>query len=135
MLPGEDEQFEALRNVVAAMKGRPVTIRTLDVGGDKLAYSLGEQIGHPVNPALGVRAIRLSLKEIGLLEDQIAAILRASAFGPVRILLPMISTVAEVVQVRKVMRKVARRLVRRDVPIADPLPPLGVMIEVPGAAG
>lgn len=132
--PGEDEQFELLHEVVAAMKGRPVTIRTLDVGGDKLAYSLGEQIGHPVNPALGVRAIRLSLKETKLLEDQIAAILRVSAIGPVRILLPMISTVAEVEQVRKVMRKVARRLVRRDVPIADPLPPLGVMIEVPGAA-
>lgn len=134
MPPGEDEQFEMLSELVRSMKGRPVTVRTLDVGGEKLAYSLKEEVGHTVNPALGVRAIRLSLKQPRLLEDQLAAILRAGHFGPVRILLPMIATVAEVQQVRKEMKRIARRLVRRGVPFADPLPPLGVMIEVPGAA-
>jgi len=134
MPPGEDEQFEMLSELVRSMEGKPVTVRTLDVGGEKLAYSLQEEVGHSVNPALGVRAIRLSLKQPRLLEDQLAAILRAGHFGPVRILLPMIATVGEVQQVRKELKRVARRLVRRGVPFADPLPPLGVMIEVPGAA-
>ncbi len=134
MPPGEDEQYEMLVELVRSMGGKPLTVRTLDVGGEKLAYSLREEVGHPINPALGVRAIRLSLKQPRLLEDQLAAILRAGHAGPVRILLPMIATVAEVQQVRKELKRVARRLVRRGVPFADPLPPLGVMIEVPGAA-
>ena len=133
-LPGEEEQYAALVELVKGMEGRPVTVRTLDVGGEKLAYSLGGHVSDSVNPALGLRAIRLSLKERRMLETQIAAMLRAGAYGPVRILLPMISTVTEVRQVREVVRKVARRLARRRVPIADPPPPLGVMIEVPGAA-
>ena len=87
-----------------------------------------------LNPALGLRAIRLSLKRPKLLETQLAAMLRAGVCGPLRILLPMISTVYEVHEVRKCLHKVARRLKRRGVKIADPLPPLGVMIEVPGAA-
>jgi phosphotransferase system enzyme I (PtsI) len=81
-----------------------------------------------------VRGIRLSLSNRRLLETQLAAILRASAHGPVRILLPLITTVSEVKEVREVLGTVARRLRRRRVPIADPIPPLGVMIEVPGAA-
>jgi phosphotransferase system enzyme I (PtsI) len=116
------------------MKGRPVTVRTLDIGGEKLATSLGEQIGEALNPALGLRAIRLSLKEPQLLRPQLAAMLRAGAHGPLRILLPMITTPSEVRAVRGEIDRVARRLVRRGVTIADPLPPLGVMIEVPGAA-
>ncbi len=133
-LPGEDEQYETLAELVEGMGGRPVTVRTLDVGGDKLAFSLDGHISPSTNPALGLRAIRLSLKERPLLEVQLAAMLRAGAHGPLRILLPMITTPGEVRQVREVMAKVARRLVRRRVPIADPLPALGVMIEVPAAA-
>lgn len=132
--PGEDEQYEALAGLVAAMDGRPVTIRTLDVGGEKLAYALGEDMGEPVNPALGLRAIRLSLKQPKLLEAQLAAILRAGAHGPVRILLPMIAHAGEIRQVREILGRVAARLARRRVAIADPLPPVGVMIEIPGAA-
>ncbi len=132
--PDENEQFEKLREMVSSMNGRPVTIRTLDVGGEKLAYSLGEQIGEAVNPALGLRAIRFSLKHPRILEDQIAAILRVGAIGPVRILLPMIATTGEVRQVREVITTVARRLKRRRIPIADPIPPVGIMIEIPGAA-
>jgi phosphotransferase system enzyme I (PtsI) len=133
-LPGEDEQYREIRAAVEAMDGKPVTVRTLDVGGDKLALSLDGHLGSAPNPALGLRAIRLSLKVPKLLETQLAAILRAGAHGPVRILLPMISTPGEVRQVREILHAVARRLRRRKVRIADPLPPLGVMIETPGAA-
>ncbi len=133
-LPGEDEQYEAIKEIVEGMGGRSVTVRTLDVGGEKLASALGETLGEPVNPALGLRAIRLSLIERKLLETQLAAILRAGAWGPVRILLPMITTVSEVREVRKALKIVIGRLKRRKVKFADPPPPLGVMIEVPGAA-
>jgi phosphotransferase system enzyme I (PtsI) len=134
-LPDEDEQFEAYRTLVRGMGGKPVTIRTLDVGGDKLAAPLTEtQGGEGANPALGLRAIRLSLKERRLLDAQLGAILRAGADGPVRILLPMISSVDEVRRVRDALAQVVRRLKRRGLKIADPLPPLGIMIEIPGAA-
>jgi phosphotransferase system enzyme I (PtsI) len=133
-LPGEDEQYAYLRQVVEGMEGKPVTIRTLDVGGEKLATALGERIAVSANPALGLRAIRLALKEPKLLETQLAAILRAGAHGKVRILLPMISSVAQVRAVRTILARVVRRLKRRKERIADPVPPLGVMIEVPGAA-
>ena len=133
-LPDEEEQCAALCEIVAGMAGRPVTVRTLDIGGEKLATSLGPHVSEGLNPALGLRAIRLSLKRPKLLETQLAAMLRAGVCGPLRILLPMISTVYEVHEVRKCLHKVARRLKRRGVKIADPLPPLGVMIEVPGAA-
>jgi phosphotransferase system enzyme I (PtsI) len=133
-LPGEEEQYEALARIVKAMRGRPVTVRTLDVGGEKLASSLGEHLGEAANPALGLRAIRLSLKEPKLLRPQLAAMLRAGAHGPLRILLPMITTPGEIRAVRKELDKTARRLTRRGVAIADPLPPVGAMIEVPGAA-
>jgi phosphotransferase system enzyme I (PtsI) len=109
-------------------------VRTLDVGSDKLAYSVAGHIPHSINPALGLRAIRLSLKVRPLLESQIAAMLRAGAHGPIQILLPMIGTVAEMRKVRDVVDQEARRLKRQRVRIADPLPPLGAMIEIPGAA-
>jgi len=133
-LPSEDEQYAVLRNIVEPMGGRPVTIRTIDVGGEKLATALGDRIGDSPNPALGLRAIRLMLKEPKLMEAQLAAILRAGAHGPVRILLPMITSVSQVRQVRTALKKVAARLKRKKVKIAPDLPPLGVMIEVPGAA-
>lgn len=129
-LPGEDEQYEQMATIVKAMKGRPVTIRTLDAGSEKLP-GLDSQ---GLNPALGLRAIRLSLKHPYLLEPQIAACLRAGAHGPIRILLPMVMTANEVASVRDAMQRIAKKLKRRRIPIADPLPPLGVMIEIPGAA-
>jgi len=133
-LPNEDEQYESLAEIVSGMAGRPVTVRTLDVGGEKLPYSLGDQFVESANPALGLRAIRLSLKERDLLNTQLAAILRASLLGPLQILLPMICSPQEVREVRKSMIGVARRLKRRGLELPDPLPPLGVMIEIPGAA-
>ncbi len=134
-LPDEDEQYAAYADLVRGMDGKPVTLRTLDIGGDKLAAPLAELMeGEGNNPALGLRAIRLSLKERRLLDAQFAAMLRAAAHGPVRILLPMISSVGEVRAAREELGQVARRLKRRGVRLPDPLPPLGVMIEIPGAA-
>ncbi|HYG85227.1 MAG TPA: phosphoenolpyruvate--protein phosphotransferase [Azospirillum sp.] len=133
-LPDEDEQYEVLRAIVEGMGGRPVTARTMDVGGEKLAGWMHGRYTEPANPALGLRAVRLGLREPKLLETQLAAMLRAGAHGPLRILLPMICSVGEVQKVREMIGSVARRLRRRNVPIADPLPPVGVMVEVPGAA-
>lgn len=130
--PGEDEQYQILRNVVERMEGRPVTIRTLDAGGDKLDTALGGTM--PVNPALGLRAVRFLLCRTDVLEAQIGAILRAAAHGPVRILLPMVSTTEEVQAVRGVAERVHRRLRARGTPTPADLPPIGTMIEVPGAA-
>ena len=131
-MPSEEEQFEELSKTVKKMGGRCVTIRTLDVGADKLGDGLGMKPGP--NPALGLRAIRFALSRPKIMLVQLSAILRASAFGPVRILLPMVCTVEEVRQVRHMLNRVAAQLKRRGVKIADPLPPLGVMIEIPGAA-
>ncbi len=91
-------------------------------------------MGKADNPALGLRAIRLSLQDRRLLDPQLAAMLRAAADGPLRILLPMITHAGEIRRVREAMEQVARRLRRRGMPLPKPLPPLGVMIEVPGAA-
>lgn len=131
-LPTEEEQFEELAQVVKKMGGRPVTVRTLDVGADKLGDALGLKPGP--NPALGLRAIRFSLSRRKLLLTQLSAILRASALGPVRILLPMVCTVDEIKQVRGILARVVATLKRKGIKIADPLPPLGIMIEIPGAA-
>ena len=133
-LPSEDEQYVAFKEIVEGMEGHPVTVRTLDVGSDKLAYSLGEHISPSANPALGLRAIRLSLKVRKLLETQLAAMLRASAHGKLRILLPMINSAGEIKRVQEAMDKVVRRLERKRVAMSDPLPELGIMIETPGAA-
>jgi phosphotransferase system enzyme I (PtsI) len=132
-LPDEEEQFDVLRRLVQKLDGKTVTIRTLDVGGEKLATALGDAVGESVNPALGLRAIRLGLREPKLLETQLAAILRASAYGSVRILIPMISSVAQMKQVREHVLQVERRLLRRGVKL-NGLPPVGAMIEIPAAA-
>jgi phosphotransferase system enzyme I (PtsI) len=133
-LPGEDEQYAVFSALVRGMQGKPVTVRTFDLGGDKLARSLSDHYVQPDNPALGLRAIRLSLQDRRLLDPQLAAMLRAAAEGPLRILLPMISNAHEIRRVREAMEQVARRLRRRGVAVSKPLPPLGAMIEVPGAA-
>ncbi len=133
-LPSEDEQYDILRGVVEKMNGQPVTVRTLDIGGEKIADFLLEKFGEGLSSALGLRGIRLSLAHTDVLESQIKAILRAGAVGPVRILLPMVSTVSEIRRTREIVKKLAARLKRKKIPIADPLPPIGVMIEVPGAA-
>ncbi|MBU6474565.1 MAG: phosphoenolpyruvate--protein phosphotransferase [Alphaproteobacteria bacterium] len=133
-IPAEDEQFEILVEIVRAMKGAPVTFRTLDIGGDKLARALGAHLDASDNPALGLRAIRLSLKEPHLLEAQFRAIMRAGYFGPVRILLPMVTTAAEIEDARLILQKCHAALEKEKVPMAAQMPPLGAMIEIPAAA-
>ena len=131
--PTEAEQHEAYAGIVRAAKGGPVTIRTLDLGADKQVD--GVRPGAPVsqNPALGLRAVRLCLREPGLFKPQLRAILRASAHGPVRMLIPMISSTGEFEQVIDVVRICKRELSEEGVPF-DPATPLGGMIEVPAAA-
>jgi len=133
-LPDEDEQYAVFSALVRGMEGRPVTVRTFDLGGEKIARSLSERIEESANPALGLRAIRLSLQHRRLLDPQLAAMLRAASDGPLRILLPMISAADEIRQVREALEQVARRLRRRGARLPKALPPLGAMIEVPGAA-
>jgi len=133
-LPGEDEQYAVFSALVRGMEGRPLTVRTLDLGGEKIARSLSDRVEESANPALGLRAIRLSLQHRRLLDPQLAAMLRAAGDGPLRILLPMISNAGEIRQVREALEQVARRLRRRGARLPKALPPLGAMIEVPGAA-
>jgi phosphotransferase system enzyme I (PtsI) len=110
-LPSEDEQFHGLSDIVAGAEGQTVTIRTLDVGGEKIAHGMDIDLASEgANPALGLRAIRFSLVQRDLFERQIAAILRVSALGDVRILLPMITTVTEVKQARRMIESVYLRL-------------------------
>lgn len=133
-LPSEDEQFESLRDLVRQMDGRTLTIRTLDVGGEKLASALGQSVAESPNPALGLRAIRLGLREPKILDAQLAAILRASAFGPVRILVPMVSSPEQMRAVRERLVQIQRKLHKRGLKVPHALPPIGAMIEIPAAA-
>ena len=137
-LPNEADQYESYRTVIEAMGGDPVTIRVLDWGGEKDIEALQSEGVVPEvadhNPALGLRGIRLLLRETELFETQLAAILRASNAGPTRVLLPMVTNVAEVRAAREVFDRVVRRLRRRGDRLPERLPPLGIMIETPGAA-
>jgi phosphotransferase system enzyme I (PtsI) len=131
-LPDEEEQFAVYRDLVLAMGGAPVTIRTLDLGADK-ADGTGLALAYEPNPALGVRGVRLAMRRPALFATQLRAILRASVFGPVRILVPMITTGEEIVAVRTLTQNCARELRTSGFEIADHFE-LGAMIEVPAAA-
>ncbi len=129
-LPGEDEQFEAYRQVVETMEGRPVVIRTLDLGADKSLPWLNRG---SVNPALGLRAIRLCLAEPQMFLVQIRAILRASHYGRVRLLLPMLISLTELEQALALIESAKQSLREEGIPF-DPAVQMGGMIEVPAAA-
>jgi phosphotransferase system enzyme I (PtsI) len=131
-LPGEEEQFHTYRDVVLGMSGRPVTIRTLDLGADK-ADRTGLALRGEDNPALGLRGVRLSLAHGEVFDTQLRAILRASGYGPVRVLVPMVSVREELLQVRKRLKRLAAQLRKQGHEIAADIP-LGAMIEVPAAA-
>ena len=137
-VPDEAAQLETYKSIVEAMNGDPVTIRVLDWGGEKDIEALSNAGLVPdlsdVNPAMGLRGLRLLLRRPDLFETQLAAILRAANAGPVRVLLPMVTTVAEVRAARESYERVARRLRRRGERLPERLPPLGIMIETPGAA-
>jgi len=131
-LPDEEEQFRVYRDVVLGMSGRPVTIRTLDLGADK-ADRTGLVLDNEDNPALGLRGVRLSLTHGELFDTQLRAIVRASGYGPVRVLVPMVSNREEMVAVRKRLKRVADKLRKQGAEVADDIL-LGAMIEVPAAA-
>jgi phosphotransferase system enzyme I (PtsI) len=128
-LPDEEEQFQAYAAIVREMAPHPVTIRTLDVGGDKCLSELN--LCDEMNPALGVRAIRLSLRQPEAFKAQLRAILRASAFGKVRLFFPMVSGVAEVRQAKALFEE-AKAELRGHFPFDEALP-VGIMIEIPSA--
>jgi phosphoenolpyruvate-protein phosphotransferase (PTS system enzyme I) len=131
-LPDEEEQFAVYRDLVLAMGGAPVTIRTLDLGADK-ADGTGLALAQESNPALGVRGVRLSMRRPALFATQLRAMLRASSFGPVRILVPMVTTNEEIAAVRALTAQCARDLQTSGYEIAEHFE-LGAMIEVPAAA-
>jgi len=129
-LPTEEELFRDYKKVVEAMRPRQVTIRTLDIGGDKFLSPL--EYPQEMNPALGLRAIRFCLKELGIFRIQLKAILRASAHGQVRIMFPLISSIQEMREGRRLLQEVQEEL-RREGQSFDPQLPVGAMIEVPAA--
>ncbi|UXI70741.1 phosphoenolpyruvate--protein phosphotransferase [Tahibacter amnicola] len=131
-LPDEDEQFQAYRELVLGMGGLPVTIRTLDLGADK-ADTTGLALTREPNPALGMRGVRLSMHRPALFATQMRAILRASAYGPIRILVPMVTSAEELRATRALVDICARDLRSEGHEIADHFD-LGAMIEVPAAA-
>jgi len=131
-LPDEEEHFQAYLEVVQGMGDQPVTIRTLDLGADKQCEHQPEAAGS-TNPALGLRAIRLCLKESAIFRTQIRAILRASAVGRVQLMLPMLTNIHEARHARALIDDEIHNLQREGIPI-DPEMPVGAMIETPAAA-
>lgn len=134
-LPDEEEQFECYRAAVTAMKGLPVTIRTVDIGADKPLDRMSVQElrrEHALNPALGLRAIRWSLSEPTMFRQQLRALLRASAFGKVRILLPMVAHLSEIRQTFEALAIAKQELTSAGQAFTDV--EVGAMIEVPAAA-
>lgn len=128
--PDEEEQFEAYRRVAVAMKGRPVIIRTLDIGGDKEVPCL--DLKKEENPFLGYRAVRFCLGHEALCRTQLRAILRASHFGEIRLMIPLVTNLAEVQRVRALIREEQQALSAAEIPY-DPALKVGVMIETPAA--
>ncbi len=129
-LPTEEQLFQDYRRVVEAMAPRVVTIRTLDIGGDKFLSHL--EYAPEMNPALGLRAIRFCLKEQNIFRTQLKAILRASVYGRVRVMFPLISNVRELQEARQLLNSVKQELQAAEVPFDDQMP-AGAMIEVPAA--
>lgn len=134
-LPSEEEQFEAYKAAVEAMRGMPVTIRTVDIGADKpLDRMSANELRHEhvLNPAMGLRAIRWSLAEPSMFRQQLRAIYRASAFGKLRLLIPMVAHLGEIRQIHEAIKRVQQQL--NESGHAYTKVDLGVMIEIPAAA-
>jgi len=124
--PTEDQQLALYRGMIAALEGRPLIIRALDIGGDKVVAHLN--LPHEENPFLGVRGARLLLRRPDLLEPQLRAIFRAAAAGgDVKIMFPMVTSVGEIIELRKICERIRNE-------VAGPVLPIGIMIEVPAAA-
>lgn len=129
--PSEEEQFQIYREVARQIAPHPVTIRTLDVGGDKFVPEIN--LADESNPAMGLRAIRFSLKEGRLFKSQLRAILRASPFGRIRLMFPMIAGVAEIRACKAYLEEAKAELMAENIPF-DPQISIGIMLETPSAA-
>ena len=129
----EENQFEAYKYVLSAMQGKPVTIRTLDAGGDKLINSVEFPVLEEKNPLMGLRAVRLSLKCPNVLKTQLRALYRASVYGNLEIMFPLISSYCQVKQCLELVNEVKRELSAEGIPFKDDIP-IGIMIETAAAA-
>ncbi len=128
--PGEEEQFKAYKEAAEKMAGLPVTIRTLDIGGDKKIGYLG--LAEEDNPFLGLRAIRLCFDHVDIFKTQLRAILRASAYGKIKIMFPMIATLAELVKAKEILADVKKDLTAENIDYDEDIE-VGIMIEIPSA--
>ena len=129
--PTEEEQFEAYKAVLEGMEGKPVVVRTLDIGGDKELPYL--QLPHEMNPFLGFRAIRLCLDEQDMFRTQLRALLRASSYGNLKIMFPMIATLGEFRDAKAVLMEEKEKLVAEGVQVSDSIE-VGIMVEIPSTA-
>jgi phosphotransferase system enzyme I (PtsI) len=132
-LPSAQEQYDHLATIVQAMNGQTVTIRTMDIGADKTSPAFQHLIAPEANPALGLRGLRLSLAAIELLQAQCVALWRVAALGPIRVLLPMISTVEQIRQFRQIFFDVGENLRRQNVKVGT-VQAIGIMVETPAVA-
>jgi len=130
-LPSEAEQFEIYKTVSQKIAPHPVTIRTLDIGGDKFMSHI--DVAEEINPVMGLRAIRFCLKEVAIFKTQLRAIMRSSAYGKVKIMFPMISGIEEVRQIKIILSEVKKEL-QAEHKVFDPDIEIGIMVEVPSAA-
>ena len=130
-LPTEEEQFEAYKAVLEGMAGKPVVVRTLDIGGDKELPYL--ELPKEMNPFLGFRAIRLCLEEQGIFRTQLRALLRASSFGNLKIMFPMIATLDEFRSAKAILEEERQKLISEGQQVADKIE-LGIMVEIPSTA-
>ncbi|MGX6961818.1 phosphoenolpyruvate--protein phosphotransferase [Vagococcus xieshaowenii] len=130
-LPSEDAQFEAYKAVLEGMNGKPVVVRTMDIGGDKELPYL--PLPHEMNPFLGYRALRISLVEDDMFRTQLRALLRASVYGQLRIMFPMVATLKEFRAAKAMLEEEKAKLIADGVVIADDIQ-VGIMIEIPAAA-
>ncbi|AWE07134.1 phosphoenolpyruvate--protein phosphotransferase [Lysinibacillus sp. 2017] len=130
-LPTEEEQFEAYKTVLEKMEGKPVVIRTLDIGGDKQLPYL--HLPEELNPFLGLRAIRLCLQQQDLFRTQLRALLRASCFGNLKIMFPMIATIEEFREAKQLLLEEKKKLQEHGIPVAGTFE-IGIMVEIPSTA-
>ncbi|MCF6465328.1 phosphoenolpyruvate--protein phosphotransferase, partial [Clostridium sp. Cult2] len=130
-LPTEEEQFESYKIVAERLEGKPVVIRTLDVGGDKDIPYLN--LPEEMNPFLGYRAIRLCLDRVDIFKTQLRALLRASAFGNIKIMFPMISNIREIREAKKILEEAKSELRKENIPFNEDIE-VGIMVEIPAVA-
>ena len=130
-LPSEEDHFNIYKKVIEKISPHPVTIRTLDLGGDKFLSRI--DLAEEMNPVMGLRAIRLCLKEVNIFKTQLRALLRASVFGELNVLFPMISGMQEILQIKDIIKELKIELKKEGIPF-NPDIKIGIMIEIPSAA-